>query len=311
MSGNRPLLGLLLAFMACSSDSKEPLYAECPEGWVMVGPAECEPSDSADGAGGSVGDDSGQEDGDGPPPDDSGSGGDDTARAGTDSGGGGSSGSDSAAPGPDSGDGDTGPGTGDAPDELCARPISEEDLSVYRGYFPDAECGSEVTIPDAYLLTEDEELGNVDVVLFYGADGSVLGQVRRVFTPVYCTADVCEAILFMLVLEADTTFLDILHGDGVRYKLKKYWEDLYLTFTDEDMTLLKEQLADPPPVLLEASSTDALVEGTHGTAPTLPEYQPFVVRGAAFTCYVILEYLVSTQTALAEILASLESGGAR
>ena len=77
------------------------------------------------------------------------------------------------------------------------------------------------------------------------------------------------------------------------------------------MGFLRAQLADPPAVLLAVPDTDSLVDGTYGTAPTFPEYQPFVVRGAAFTCYIILDYMVRTRGALAEILELPDSGGER
>lgn len=283
---------VFLVFTACSSGEKEPRYAGCPEGWVVVGPGECDPGESVDESG-----DSGQSGvGD--------SGGDDTDGGDPDSG-------DSALPGRDSGEGDSAHGAGDTGEALCARPISEEDLSVYREYFPDVACGSAVAIPEAHLLSEDEEYDNVDLLLFFGSDGALLGQARRIFTPVYCAADVCEAIVFRLVYEADTTFLDIRHGEGLLFLLKKYWEDRYETFSEEDLNLVKAQLADPPSILLAAPDTSSLVEGTHGTAPTLLVYQPYVVRGAAFTCYLILQYSVRTQSALAEMLATVKSGGGR
>jgi hypothetical protein len=288
---------VFLVFAACSSGEKEPLYAGCPEGWVVVGPGECDPGESVDDSG-----DSGQRDGGDSAQTDSG--GDDTDGGDPDSG-------DSASPGRDSGEGDSAHGAGDTGEALCARPISEEDLSVYRAYFPDVACGSAVAIPEAHLWSEDEEYGNVDLLLFFGSDGALLGQARRIFTPIYCTADVCEAVVFRLVYEADTTFLDLLQGDGLLFLLKKYWEDRYETFSEEDMALVKTQLAAPPSILLAAPDTSSLVEGTHGTAPTLLEYQPYVVRGAAFTCYIVLQYSVSTQSALAEVLATVKSGGVR
>ncbi len=207
--------------------------------------------------------------------------------------------------------GDTSQPSPDTAQGVCERPVSEEELALYRGYFPEVECGNRVSIPEAHLPSADIELGNVDVVVLLGVDGAVLGQGRYVYTPVYCGSGVCEAVIFVLVFQPDTTFLDIFHPVGAPLDLKKYWEDQYLVFSDEDMGFLRAQLADPPAVLLAVPDTDSLVDGTYGTAPTFPEYQPFVVRGAAFTCYIILDYMVRTRGALAEILELPDSGGER
>jgi hypothetical protein len=140
----------------------------------------------------------------------------------------------------------------------------------------------------------------------FDADGVLLGHARTVFTPIDCVAGVCEAIRFVLLFHPDGSFLDVFHPEGTPNKLKKYFQDEYLDFTAEDMDQLRAQLLDPPEVLLGAGNNDALVEGTNASAPTLPEYQPYVVRGAAFTVYTILRYMLDTQ----DVLAALEQDGA-
>jgi hypothetical protein len=156
-------------------------------------------------------------------------------------------------------------------------------------------------VDPAQLLAQDADLGNGDLLILRDGEGAALMAARRVYTPVFCTAGVCEAVVFMLVYEPDGTFVALFHPDEERLPLKKYWADEYLSFTPEDMALLSVQLAAPPDLLLTAEDADALVDGSHGTAPTWPEYQPYVVRGAAFTCFVVLDYSVRTQAALASL----------
>lgn len=188
----------------------------------------------------------------------------------------------------------------------CSGDLPARDLEIYGQKLTDAACGNAIALPEALIGEDDVELGNTRLADLYDGGGQLIAHARPVFTPIDCVAGVCEAIRFVLLFEPDGTFLDVFHPEGTPNKLKKYWQDDYLDFDETDMALLRAQCASPPSILVQAADNDALVQGTNASAPTLPEYQPYVVRGAAFTVYTIVQYTIDTQ----EVLTALAEEGA-
>jgi hypothetical protein len=184
--------------------------------------------------------------------------------------------------------------------------IPQEELDLYRPYFPAAEQGRRFELSPDALPSEDIENGNLHGVVLQDDQGEVLGYARTVFTPVGCEAGVCAAVRFTLVFDADFWPFDVFHVPGMAYDFKKYWQDEYLTFDTQDLSLLIDLVRSPPDLLLAAPTQADLVDGTNGSAPTRPEFQAYVVRGAVFTCYQVVQYAVDTGT----LLAAMAGGGA-
>ena len=68
---------------------------------------------------------------------------------------------------------------------------------------------------------------------------------------------------------------------------------------EADLAELTLLVREPPELLVVTPSEADLVDGTHGSAPTRLEFQEHVGRGAAFTCYLVVQYAVDTDAILA------------
>jgi hypothetical protein len=182
--------------------------------------------------------------------------------------------------------------------------LSETERGWFASSLPSATKKREVAIPGDLLTDDDRTQENLTVLSLHNDAEQVVGYAREVFTPVGCTAGACQAIRFVLVFTTSFAFLDIFHPPGTSHDLMKYFEGTYSHFSADDWQRLKEILANPPAVLLAVTDYHDLVIGASATAPTRVEYQSAVVRGAAFTVYQVLKYLLATRTILQRLFGS-------
>jgi hypothetical protein len=182
--------------------------------------------------------------------------------------------------------------------------ISAEDLASYQPYFPGVARGERVELVRRDLSQADIDSGNLHFVKLYDEPGDLLGFGRDIFTPVGCAAGVCTAIRFTVVFDWDSSAFDVFHVAGTDLDFKKYWQDEYLSFDEGDRARLGELVRAPPEILLAAPSEGDLVEDTYGSAPTRPEYQSHVVRGAAFTCYLVARFAVESEALIGSFVAT-------
>lgn len=157
------------------------------------------------------------------------------------------------------------------------------------------------TIPERLLSADDLENENNFYDELYDAQEALVGYARDIFTPVYCTGGACQAIHFVLVFDPQLGFLDVFHPTGTSHDFMKYWQDSYDPFTEADLDKLRDVLRHPPQVLLDTEDYADLVIGASETAPTREQYQDVVVRGAAFTVYQVLNYMLETKAILEEL----------
>ena len=167
---------------------------------------------------------------------------------------------------------------------------------------PTAAKKQTLTIPDTLLPEEDVTYENNTILALFDADDTLIGYARNIFTRVECNG-ACQAVRFMLVYDASSGFLDVFHPGGTTYDLMKYWQGEHTPFTADDRALLKTLLASPPSELAAVTDPSTLVADSSATAPTVPAYQDFVVRGAAFTTYTTLMYRLDTVDLIAAITA--------
>ena len=188
--------------------------------------------------------------------------------------------------------------SGDSSDAL-----STDGLDRIQSIFPTAVGIRNGEIPDQQNMANDVELGNTSVGRVLNEAGETLGFKRHVFTPVYCVAGVCEAIRFVMTFTPEYRPLAVYHPNDLEYRLMKYFDGYYEPFNEEDWALLNDVFSNPPDAYAPVESVEEMVDGTHGTAPTLPAFQPITVRGAVFTVWYIIRYGQQTQ----EILTELEA----
>jgi len=181
--------------------------------------------------------------------------------------------------------------------------ISTEGLERLQRVFPTAVGQVMGSIPSALNTDHDIDSGNDEIGRVVDSSETTIGYARHIFTPVYCVAGVCEAIQFMMAFSADYQPLAVYHPDDFAHRLMKYFDGYYDPFDSEDMVLLNSVFVDPPEAYAPVENVEQMVEGTHGTAPTLPEFQPVTVRGAVFTVWYIIRYGQRTQVLLAEMEA--------
>jgi len=177
--------------------------------------------------------------------------------------------------------------------------------------FPGAVGHYPLAIPESDNTDNDVFYGNDELSMVVEASGETIGFMRRIFTPVFCSAGVCEAIQFIMTFEANGTPKLVYHPDDFKHLLMKYIDGYYLLFDEADMALLNEVFVSPPDVYAGVEDVEELVEGSHGTAPTLPEYQPVTVRGAVFTVWYIIQYGQRTSTLMATMGLTEGADGSR
>jgi hypothetical protein len=261
----------LLWVLGCSSKAEN--VEMCPEGQAMDAAGVCQ-----DVAGGAASDGDGGDDG---PSDDGPS---------------------------DDGPSDDGPSDGGAADDSgtaddsgASSVISTHGLERLQLVFPEAAGQILAPIPPSLNTENDVEYGNDELGRVVNGSGETLGFARHIFTPVFCVAGVCEAIQFMMVFSEDDQPQAVYHPDDLEHRLMKYFDGFYEPFSTEDMALLNGVFVAPPAVYGPVETVEEMVDGAHGTAPTLPAFEPVTVRGAVFTVWYIIRYGQRTQALLGEM----------
>jgi hypothetical protein len=179
--------------------------------------------------------------------------------------------------------------------------LSTDGLERLQWVFPEAAGQILAPIPPSLNTENDVEYGNDELGRVVNDAGETLGFARHIFTPVFCVAGVCEAIQFTMVFSEDDQPQAVYHPDDLEHRLMKYFDGFYEPFSAEDMTLLNGLFVAPPVVYEPVETVEEMVEGTHGTAPTLSAFQPVTVRGAVFTVWYIIRYGQRTQALLGEM----------
>jgi hypothetical protein len=202
----------------------------------------------------------------------------------------------------DDGSSDGGPSDGaNVDDSGTSTAISTDGVERLQLVFPEAVGQILAPIPPSLNTENDVEYGNDELGRVVNDSGETLGFARHIFTPVFCVAGVCEAIQFTMVFSEDDQPQAVYHPDDLEHRLMKYFDGFYEPFSAEDMTLLNGLFVAPPVVYEPVETVEEMVEGTHGTAPTLSAFQPVTVRGAVFTVWYIIRYGQRTQALLGEM----------
>jgi len=210
-------------------------------------------------------------------------------------------------------------GSGEAADGDSASPQPEDSgltidttgIERLQLVFPGAVGHYPVAIPESQNTENDIFYGNDELSIVVEASGETIGFMRRIFTPVFCAAGVCEAIQFIMTFEPSGAQKSVYHPDDFKHLLLKYIDGYYLVFDEADMALLNGVFVSPPDEYAGVEDVEELVEGTHGTAPTLPEYQPVTVRGAVFTVWYIVRYGQQTSALMGTMGLTGGADGAR
>jgi hypothetical protein len=198
-------------------------------------------------------------------------------------------------------DGGTGAGAG-------VEVLSERELGWLAADLPAATHKRVVDIPEA-LLTEEEVLAeNTNFWELRDGAGNVVGYARDIFTHVDCVAHNCQAIRYLLVFDAAVAFLDVFHQPELANDFMKYWEGRHQPMDAGDRARLRTLCASPPPELLAVTDVSVLVVDSTATAATVLEYQPHVVRGAAFTTYMVVNAAVDTRVVIDTVLGRGDGG---
>ncbi|MBN2359780.1 MAG: hypothetical protein JXR83_10025 [Deltaproteobacteria bacterium] len=182
-------------------------------------------------------------------------------------------------------------------------PLSADESAGLAAALPTATQKTTRAIPESLLSSDDVALENDSFFEILDATGVLLGYGRDVFTPIECTSGACQAIRFVLVFDGAVEFVAVFHPASDSHDWKKYWQGEYLTFDDADRARLREILLHPPADLIAVTSIDDLVTSATSTAPTQIEYQDDVVRGAAFTTYIVLQYMLDSQQTIRQVIA--------
>lgn len=202
------------------------------------------------------------------------------------------------------------------PSELEA--LSSMELTWYTSEFPEATQKKTYTIPDSWL-SEDEKLFSCNTILaLYSDTEELLGYTREMTLLPSCSG-VCKQFQFILVFNSDKVYQTIFNPEGSFNPLEKYWEDELVSYTEEDVTLLRSLLSNNPRQLLNEfqaqNSVDTITSASTSndelsnllidstTGATKEEFQNKVVRGSAYTTYMCLDSRLRTEELIQDYIA--------
>ena len=187
-------------------------------------------------------------------------------------------------------------------------PLSSQELAWLAADLPTATHKRVVAIPEA-LLTEEEVLAeNTEFWELRDGEGAVVGYARDIFTHVDCVAHNCQAIRYLLVYDATVAFVNVFHPQGLSNDFMKYWQGTHQAMDAADRARLKELCVTPPQQILDVTDVAVLVVDSTATAATVVEYQPYVVRGSAFTTYMVVNAAVDTRVLIHTVLGRGDGG---
>lgn len=160
----------------------------------------------------------------------------------------------------------------------------------YRGIVPVAQRFVEKKIPASMLSTADA--GNESYVIAYAADGQIAAYMRDFVGPVSPKHECsCDPLKITLVFDPALAFTRVVDVDPL-HKLG------HVPLTPEEHARMEELARDPPEALMQAASTDDLVDAVTGATKTA--YAEVVVTQAALTTHRLAALVRDTQKLLVE-----------
>ncbi len=181
--------------------------------------------------------------------------------------------------------------------------LTASEMSDLSDALPTAVKKIDYVISDERLAAEKPYvIGSETLSELYDESDTLLGYSRLVNSQVGCHDGKCAAIKFVLVLDKDLEYVHLFHPSGTTigefYKGLENDTENSVLFDDADWHTLYALLTDPPALLLSLEDRLDMVDTTTGA--TYPEYHDVVVRGAAYTTYTVLEYLIHTKEIVLE-----------
>ncbi|PKN47196.1 MAG: hypothetical protein CVU59_03685 [Deltaproteobacteria bacterium HGW-Deltaproteobacteria-17] len=174
--------------------------------------------------------------------------------------------------------------------------LTVEEVAWFSPYHPTAATKIVHTIPADLLSELDTTMGNTTFLALYDAEKTLLGYARQIGDPLDCSSGKCKAIRFFLMFDTNLNYSAVFHPAGKSGDFYKGIEgDLEndTLFTADDLEFLHALLLDPPAKLLEAESTDVIVDAL--STATFEPYWDVVVRQAAYTTYAVLHHMVNSR----------------
>ncbi len=177
--------------------------------------------------------------------------------------------------------------------------LTAEELTWFGTYHPTAVTKIVHEIPADLLSELDTTMGNTTFWSLYDAENTLLGYARQIGDPLDCASGKCKAIRFFLMFDTNLNYSAVFHPVGKSgdfYKGVEGDPEADQLFTAADLEFLHALLLDPPAKLLEAESTDVIVDAV--TTATYEPYWDVVVRQAAYTTYKVLHHMITSRELL-------------
>ena len=156
-------------------------------------------------------------------------------------------------------------------------------------YWPNKDRTKEFLVED----TVSKEKNNIKIIAVYNKK-KLLGFVRKIDTTTGCNS-ACLPIQYVAYYDSGGNYIK-LQGDNLT-KIN------HTPMSQEDLTQLDLFILNPPAELVSVKNplelTDAL------TGATFKKFQPFVIKGGAYSTLRILTYHVETQKHLKKILENI------
>ncbi len=174
--------------------------------------------------------------------------------------------------------------------------LTDEETAWFAAYHPTATHKIIHEIPVDLLSEKDVTMGNTTFWSLLDEGKTLLGYARLIGDPLSCASGKCKAIKFFLLFDTNLNYSAVFHPAGRSgdfYKGVEGDPEADVLFTAADLEFLHDLLLDPPTKLLEAESTDVIVDAV--TTATYEEYWDVVVRQAAYTTYYVLQHMVTSR----------------
>jgi len=182
--------------------------------------------------------------------------------------------------------------------------LTAEELTWFSSYHPTAVTKIEHAMPTDLLSELDVTMGNTTFLSLYDEEKNLLGYARQIGDPLDCSTGKCKAIRFFLLFDTNLNYSSVFHPTGKSgdfYKGVEGDPEGDQLFSSDDLEFMHALLLDPPAKLLEAESTNVIVDAV--TTATFEPYWDVVVRQAAYTTYKVLHHMVTSRELLQSQLA--------
>ena len=193
-----------------------------------------------------------------------------------------------------------------APDGMSV--LDELEQGWVLSLMPGALYKKSVDIPLELLNDQDYLSGaNASFAAIYDESETLLGYMRRIFSPVACVLEECYPVEFVILYDDAQGFLHVTSkGYGVENRdfMKNTVKGGHVPFTDDDRVLLNTLTADPPEALVAVDDYHDLCDvendplGNPVSAATLPAYEDYTIKGAVFTVWLVINYRLETDAIL-------------